>query len=611
MGSFVWGPEGAPTTVPNRTPMRYSLGAQGLALLVGLAVGLGRLAGFFQDAEFRWRDLCVQARYAMWGALPTQGVALVAIDAHTLAELKLPFALWRPQTVQVLRNLLQGGAQVIAPDILYELSPEALEAAGPQHAPLGQALRGAENELALLLLKQPVLLGAHATREGGLNLPRPILKAAAFDKLALLNLEQDSDGAVRNYPLRLPVEGQWYPTLAAEAAQLVKLDADRSWPDPLRLDYRGPAGTIPRYSFYDVLQGQKVAEPYLFVGTTDLRFGDFHRTPFSLRGEPDMPGVEIHANALGCLLSGQYLTVLPPPVNLLWPLALAWLAGGWAWKRAPGRALVLAALTLGLFASTAFGLFLAMRIWVDVVASCLAVPLACLAVYALRTLTVERQRAQLVSTFGRMVSTHVMEAVLNDPEQLEARQEREVTVLFTDINNFTPTCEASTPAQVLDMLSDYFTAMVEVILKHDGYIKQYVGDEIMVIFGAPHRQEDHALRGVQAALEMQDRLQAMASTGKPGFYDIKMGLNTGRVILGKVGSAERWEYAAVGDDVNLGSRIMGLTKKLDSNVLVSENTRASAAPHLPEVEWTPYGEQEFKGKSRRVPVYGVRHKENV
>ena len=211
--------------------------------------------------------------------------------------------------------------------------------------------------------------------------------------------------------------------------------------------------------------------------------------------------------------------------------------------------------------------------------------------------------------FGRYVSGQVMEALMASPELPElGGQATRVTVLFSDINGFSTAAEQHTPEEILRMLNRYFEEMTSVIFRHRGTVKQFVGDEILAFFGAPREHPAPEEAAVLTALEMQERLDELRAsdpTGKAGFYSCKIGVHTGEVIVGNVGSADRAEYAAVGDDVNLGSRIMGMTKAVGASILVSDSTwRAVQA--MEGVEFIPHGDREVKGRREKVAIYEVR-----
>ncbi|HEY3999920.1 MAG TPA: adenylate/guanylate cyclase domain-containing protein, partial [Candidatus Xenobia bacterium] len=229
-----------------------------------------------------------------------------------------------------------------------------------------------------------------------------------------------------------------------------------------------------------------------------------------------------------------------------------------------------------------------------------AIPVAGVSVYAWRFGFVWRM-------FGRYVST----TLLQDTALLElgTASRRHVTVLFTDINNFSTTCERHTPDEVIGMLNRYFEAMNAIIVESGGWIKQFVGDEIMVIYGAPdsHPRPEHA--AVETALRMVAKLADMRRAAKDdGFFEIKAGIHTGDVIVGNVGSRHRTEFAAVGDDVNLGSRIMGMTKGLRATILISGATEEKVQD-LPGVVFVDHGLQPVKGRHEPVRVFEVKAKE--
>jgi class 3 adenylate cyclase len=204
--------------------------------------------------------------------------------------------------------------------------------------------------------------------------------------------------------------------------------------------------------------------------------------------------------------------------------------------------------------------------------------------------------------FGRYASL----SLLRDMALLELgyASRRRITVLFCDINDFSTICERHTPERVIQMLNDYFEHMNEIIVASGGWIKQFVGDEIMVIYGAPDDHPRPEAAAVETALKMVERLAALkaAAMGVDGFYEVKIGIHCGDVIVGNVGSRDRTEYAAVGDHVNLGSRIMGMAKPLGATILLSGATY-EAVKELPGVELVDRGSHPVKGRFSKVRVY--------
>jgi adenylate cyclase len=214
------------------------------------------------------------------------------------------------------------------------------------------------------------------------------------------------------------------------------------------------------------------------------------------------------------------------------------------------------------------------------------------------------ERELLRETFGKYVSQEIRDEILAGRVALHG-EPREVTILFADIRDFTPWVEASDPREVVRDLNAYFTEMEAAIRTHGGLVVQYIGDEIEAVFGAPVARPGHAEHAVRAALEMRARLAAWnasrAAAGRPALRN-GIGIHTGTVLAGNIGSADRLSYALVGDSVNLASRLQGLTKDLDADVLVSGTTRARLDGDLP---LRPLPAVRVKGRVAEVEVYAL------
>jgi adenylate cyclase len=215
-----------------------------------------------------------------------------------------------------------------------------------------------------------------------------------------------------------------------------------------------------------------------------------------------------------------------------------------------------------------------------------------------------QEREFLRETFGKYVSQEIRDQILAGGISLEG-EPREATILFADIRDFTPWVEASDPREVVRDLNAYFTEMETAIRAHGGLVLQYIGDEIEAVFGAPVAKPGHAEHAVRAALEMRRRLAAWnaarARGGRPPLHN-GIGIHTGTVLAGNIGSADRLSYALVGDAVNLASRLQGLTRELGADVLVSGTTRAQIDGDLP---LTPLPAVKVKGRTAEVEVYAL------
>lgn len=618
---------------------KVSLIAAALGLLVA-AFSLSR-TGVLHEFELRSFDQLFRLRYALAGPEPIdERIVVLGVDEACFALLKKPFLLWMPDFARVVEGLNQAGAVAVGVDVIFhpELDSESQDEAV---AFLSQTLADHELGLGVAVAQGPnVLIEVLNPDTGEVEVgPSEMLAAFALRpeggdgraNLGIANIYVDSDGITRRLPLSFVSEGERQGEVRNFSMRLLELATGRTLaktpdgqvrlgpvPIPtengyLRLNFPRPPVADGESAFPSVplssllapgADFSRFAGKICLIGPQAQSFQDYRPSPYA----PLNLGVDIHATAVNTVLTGRFVEPAPPGAWVLC-LLLAAVSSALVTLRLEVRGAALCLVGLAaLYLLVAVGVFSGSGMLLPTAATLMAGLLGTGAGYLQRQRTVEADRRQIRSTFGRMVSKQVMEAVLRDPSRISAGTEREVTVLFSDINNFTPICERHDPAELIVMLGDYFSLMVEVILRHDGYIKQYVGDEIMVIFGAPEDQPDHAQRAVLCGVDMLEALnrRAREREGVPGFYDVKIGVNTGKVVVGKVGPEDRWEYAAVGDDVNLGARVMGLTKSLGTKMLVSAKTRQAIGDSLPQVEWVSRGEQQFKGKTQRLEVFEVR-----
>ena len=455
--------------------------------------------------------------------------------------------------------------------------------------------------------------------------PIPPLLAAARG-LGHVNMQADPDGKTRLEALVIESRGHYYPSLALEAVRVgagldpyaVRLDFGRAVrigdveiPVDARarvlIDYAGPARTFPHIAAVDVLRArvpaERLRERIVFVGATAEATYDLRVTPFS----PVFPGVEKHANVAANILEARF-TTRPVWVELveaagivLLPLLLAWLLPRLRPLPSLGATL---ALWAALFAGT-HAAFLA-GLWLPLVYPSLGLGLTWAAVTVYRFLTEERQRLFTKRAFQQYVSPEVVERIVEDPAALQfGGRLTELTVLFSDIRDFTTFTERHDPQDVVQMLREYLTRMTEQVLAQQGTLDKYIGDAVMAIFGAPVELPDHAERACRAALAMADeveRLQAKwVAEGKEPFR-IGIGVNTAEMVVGNLGSEQLFDYTVIGDEVNLGARLESLNKeyKAARSIIISERTWEAARD---AIEVRRLGEVTVKGKTRPVVVY--------
>jgi adenylate cyclase len=464
----------------------------------------------------------------------------------------------------------------------------------------------------------------------------------------------DSDGPVRRAIPFVRHAGQFVPSLAVAAAALVNavppsavttdahslhlgsrvvplvdapLPSYDQRPHPSRrMLIRYPGGLVdPRtnrptyadYSFYDLFYsaqqieaGEKpLVDPSRFkdaiviVGTTAPGLYDLISVPFD-KGK--MPGMQIHASVIDNLLSGRFLAPAPRwagvALSLLCAVAAAVAIAAFGVWPGLGASLVLAALVGG-YAIAAFR----GGTWVPVVQPVLALALAVFGGVSHQYFVEGREKRQVKRLFARYVSKDVFDQLMSDPSRARlGGQRREMTVLFSDIRGFTTFSEQGQPEQIVHQLNEYFSRMVHAVFEHRGTLDKFVGDAVMALFGAPIDDPDHAEHAVQAALAMLAELQRLnatwASEGRPALA-IGIGVNTGEMVAGNIGSETIMSYTVIGDAVNLGSRLESLNKQYGTTVIISETTRALLRGRY---DIRPLGDVVVKGKTKPVAIFEVR-----
>jgi adenylate cyclase len=388
------------------------------------------------------------------------------------------------------------------------------------------------------------------------------------------------------------------------------------------IPYRGPSQTPDRpatfrhFSFYDLfyseqqlLEGQTPeVDPSLFkdrivvIGATASGTFDTFPTPWGLV----TPGAEIHANVIDALLRDRHITPLGRWKGVGIGLGLALIVGASA---AAGSAWVtgIAALLVGGAATAASVYAFAQGVWLPLVAPLTAVGLTFVGQLAWVYFVEGREKRQVKRLFSRYVPKDVYEQLLADPERAAlGGKRRTMTVLFSDVRGFTAMSEKASPEEVVGQLNEYFSRMVDVLFAHHGTLDKFVGDMVMGLFGAPLDDPDHAEHAVQTALAMSRGLDALnvewSAAGRP-LLDIGIGISTGDMVAGNIGSSAIMSYTVIGDTVNLGARLESLNKDYGTRIIISEATREALKG---QYDIRPLGEVIVKGKSRPVAIFEVR-----
>ena len=578
-------------------------------LLLSAALVIALLMVGAQAGELLHRaDLSsVNWRFSVRGTQPAPPIVIISIEDKTLTGLDARGNLrsWpmnRKRHAKVIDELHGAGAKVIAYDVQFTEPSETEEDYEADNA-LIMAVRAAAPTV-VMATTEVGETGETSVFGGGEGLKYS--RAAVGNS----NYAADDDGRIRRMAFKID-DLPTFPIVAAEKMLGRKVPALPDGDDLAWIDYPGPPRTVKYISFDDVendrLNPADVRGKLVIVGASAPSLQDRHAT--STSGNELMPGPEIQAVAAQTAIDGFPLRTGPEWVNFVLVVVMAVLV--------PLAALVIRRFVLvvaiGLLALAAVlvGAQLAFNdgTIITVVYAVVAGVLAILATAAINGLTVAFERAQARDAFARFVPEAVVDQVLASADGVRLGGVRgEATVMFSDLRGFTSFSETLEPERVIESLNRYLTEMSEAILDHGGTLVAYMGDGIMAVFGAPLKQEDHADRALEAAREMLARMEGFnAWLREQELHDgfkMGIGLNSGPVMSGNVGSERRLEYTALGDTTNTAARLEGMTKGTPHQLYISDTTKQKLT-RAPD-DLVDVGEAEVRGRKGKVLLWSLR-----
>ena len=422
------------------------------------------------------------------------------------------------------------------------------------------------------------------------------------------------DGALHVGATRVPLVSELVPDYYGPPTPACR--AMLPWRGPMRRPDGSP--TFQSYSFYDLFYSQQQVleevqpqiapdtfrDRIVVVGVAGEGLRDVFVTPYA---EGRMAGAEVHANTIDAWQHGRTLTPVPFWAGAVVSAGLAIGVGAAgaltssAWFTG-GAALVIALA----YVWTNLRLFAAGGWW-PLAVPLLAIVLAFVGDLAWQYFVEGREKRKVKRLFSRYVAKDVYDQLLADPSRARlGGTRRQMTVLFSDMRGFTALTEKGNPEDIVTQLNDYFTRMVKVLFEHRGTLDKFVGDMVMALFGAPLDDEDHAEHAVLTALAMVRALDVLNAEwrefGIPRL-DIGIGINTGEMVAGNIGSDTIMSYTVIGDAVNLGARLESLNKEYGTRIIISEATRSQLKG---QYDIRPLGSVTVKGKSESVAIYEVR-----
>jgi adenylate cyclase len=551
-----------------------------IAVTLATIVFLGYERGLLNFIELKTLD----QRFQMRGTIPPRApIVLVSIDQDSFDELNLPWPWPRTLHAALIRKLAESHAKLIAVDILFT-EPKA----DPREDyDLAKAIKEAGNViLAAELTEVPSDFGPKMT----LNLPIPLLRDGALG-YGPVNLLTDQDGVIRSARPVLDFQDKVYPSFAYRIYQAATASTNTSetttHAESDLINFHGPGRTYPIVPYYRVVRNEIDREVFrdkiVLIGSFAPSLHDLFPTPFS--ASQPMAGVEIQANWIETMLARNPIIPFAGLGHAIIFIALCGMTIWLSLQLSPVKGFAVVSILAGSHVVGCIYIFAAYRIWFPMIPSLFGILLSYGSLTLNNYIRELRERIRVRATFSRYVSADVVEEILEDRAGLGLGGKcRHITVLFSDVRGFTGISEKISPELVVSFLSEYFAQITQIVFKHGGTVDKFIGDGMMAIFGAPKSHGDDALRAVKTGLEMIELVETMRAqwTKILGHsINVGVGINSGDAVVGSIGSEIRSDFTAIGDTVNLASRLEALTKELGVPILISEFTAAELKNGLP------------------------------
>lgn len=522
---------------------------------------------------------------------PHPGIGIIAINDKSIAELgRFPWS--RRHYVDLLDQVKAAGARAVLMDAFF---PE-VENDATDHAFAAALKRAGNVVLAVAFDFNPD--GSISNKTGSI----PLITEAALGE-GHINFHPDEDGVNRRSMVTISDRGKLYPSLALRGAMAALgtetierrpfsvLVGGREIPtdyfETMLINYTGPPGTYPIYSFADVAKGrvppEELRDKVLFMGMTALGIYDMRVTPF----HGNTPGVEINATIADNIVSGRFIrrSGIEALIDLLFIVLLGFTIIFITARLSPKLTFpvfMLISVSYLWFAHFMFG----QGRWISMIYPLTSALFAYVVSTAFHFMSLDRRAREIRTVFSSYVSHRVVDQLVQDPSSAKiGGVSREVTILFLDVKGFTSFSETLDPGEVVKRLNEYLALLTRVIMEHGGTVDKFLGDGIMAYWGAPLAQKDHAEAAVRCTMALTEASNRMAERHrKDGETPLtfRVGLNSGEAIAGNIGlKGKKMEYTLIGDNVNLTSRVEGAGKYYGVDALVSESTyRATAAGFL-------------------------------
>jgi adenylate cyclase len=569
---------------------------------LGVSLFFFGLLGKMETSEMlsnTWQDFLYSTRDKTGNDI--KDVVIVAVDEPSFKQIGQKWPWSRRLHAELVNNLSRAGAKAIVFDMLF---PEP-SANSEDDQLFATAIRNAGN----------VALGIFSSQTQRREYVQsiivepitPLKEAAAIT--GYVNHFPDNDGIVRyGYKLLDNI-----PSLAyAGCMTAFPGDAvcNACIENTFLIDFEPDISRIPVISYYQVLNNYASEETFkdkiVFVGLgSDIKVDaqgavDAFPTPFFRFKKEMMYGVAVHANALITLLNGCRLQMVHTPILFLLFFSIS-LFPFWVRKK-PMVLMMVGGGSISALMMFSMALFNFKGMIIDIMPAVFAISSNTLFLGLNEFRKSHKERRYIKQAFESYVSSDIVKIVLDNPSALAlGGEKKEMTVMFADINGFTTVSEALEPEQLVSVLNNYFQGITNVILKNKGTLDKYIGDAVMAFFGAPVHFDDHAQKACATSLSLDSKLNNPEGTPELVFRGVTVGINSGHMVVGNIGSEKRFDYTVIGDAVNLASRFEALNKTYNTNIIIGENTKK-------QLDTTLFLTRELdfvrvKGKHQAVSIY--------
>lgn len=577
--------------------------AAAFALLWWVLATLMSVLPAWRLLEYKLLDSMIVASAPNKSVFP---ITLVGIDEASFAELKLQWPWPRRLHAELVDQLTAAGAAVIVFDILFaepsnkeddQLFADAIRRAG-NVVLVADRVYSEKSSVKQWSRVEPVQAFTDAGAQAGLA------TVALGPDQVQRQIPEAGDALWRIIVARLIAKHpELTPNLGIAPGSLIRyIGGDHTFPYVSYHEVVKQTGSIPKDFFKDqvVIIGRDVKA----AADIESAQADLFATPFLAKTGYLMPGAEIHANVVETVLARNAITPLPESVIAG---LLALVAGACALAMRRWRPLLSALIGValaGVIAAAVVGIFLKFHLWLAGGSALAFIPMMYVSLGGWSYLAEQARRKELTRTFSLYVTPQVVDHLIAHPESIKLGGERrEITIMFTDLAGFTTFSETLSPERVAYLLNRHFTDMTDIVLEHEGTVVQFIGDAIMAFWGAPLADEDQAYRAVATAIGMQKAMTALreslASEGLPSIY-MRVGIHSGSAVVGNLGSAKRFGYSAVGDDVNIAARLEGINKLYGTSIMLSGDTAQKVATRI---VLRLVDRVIVKGKLRAIDVY--------